>query len=69
MAVYALIRPRVIRNALVKRLRVFPSVGESLVSPGAKVDAGSILGKYASRQRLRFVRMETSGEGLPPLYW
>jgi hypothetical protein len=62
MAVYALIRPRVIRNALVKRLRVFPSVGESLVSPGAKVDAGSILGKYASRQRLRFVRMETSGE-------
>lgn len=62
MAVYALSRPRVVRNASVKRLRVFPSVGESLVSPGSKVDAASILGRYASRQRLRFVKMETSGD-------
>lgn len=62
MAVYALSRPRVVRNAPVRRLRVFPSIGESLVSPGSKVEAGTILGKYASRQRLRFVKMETSGD-------
>jgi hypothetical protein len=62
MAVYALSRPRVIKNAPVRRLRVFPSTGESLVSPGSKVEAGSILGRYASRQRLRFVKLETSGD-------
>lgn len=62
MAVYALSRPRVLKDAPVRRLRVFPSVGESMVSPGSKVEAGTILGKYASRQRLRFVRMETAGD-------
>lgn len=62
MAAYALFRPKVIKDASIERLRIFPSVGESTVSPGSKVEAGSILGKYASRQRLRYVKMETSGD-------
>lgn len=62
MAVYAVSRPRVLKDVEVSRLRAFPSIGEMQVSPGTIVDRGSILGQYASRQRLRFVRVEVSGD-------
>ena len=59
MAVYAL--PAASGQECFSEEVWFPSVGESLVSR-VKVDAASILGRYASRQRLRFVKMETSGD-------
>lgn len=62
MALYALSRPRVMKGASIRRLRIFPSAGEPLVSPGSEVSAETIIGKYSSRQRLRYVRMESSGE-------
>jgi hypothetical protein len=61
MAVYALRNPKVTRNAVVSRLRSFPAVGEPGVSPGTGVQWDTVLGMYASRQRLRFVRVESSG--------
>lgn len=62
MAIYAARKPKVRRNADVLRLRAFPSVGEPGVSSGDEVKWDTVLGQYASRRRLRFVKVETSGD-------
>lgn len=62
MAVYALRKPRVNRDGTVLRLRAFPAVGELAALPGIDVQWETVLGMYASRQRLRFVRVEVSGD-------
>jgi hypothetical protein len=62
MAVYAMNRPALVRNADIVRLRAFPSVGEILVSTGSAVERETVLGLYSSRQMLRSVRVESTGE-------
>lgn len=62
MAVYALRKPRVTRDGIVTRLRAFPAIGEPGPGPGTEVQWDTVLGMYASRQRLRFVRVEVSGD-------
>jgi hypothetical protein len=64
MALYVARKPKVRLNADVLRLRAFPSVGEPGVSPGDEVKWDTVLGQYASRRRLRFVRVESSGDGI-----
>ena len=43
-------------------MRAFPSMGEVKVTPGDETSWDTVLGQYASRKRLRFVRVETSGD-------
>lgn len=62
MSVYAVSRTRIHRDIQITRLRAFPAMGEVLVSPGAAVERDTILGQYSSRQRLRMVRVEVSGD-------
>lgn len=61
MAVYAVSRPRVLKDAGITRLRAFPSAGSASVSAGSVVGRDSVLGEYSSRQRRRLVRVESSG--------
>ncbi len=62
MAVYVSRKPKVRTNSVVRRLRAFPAIGEIGVGVGTDVGWDTVLGQYASRQRLRFVRVESSDE-------
>lgn len=62
MCVYITRKPQVRVNSVVRRLRAFPAIGDPGVVQGAEVEWDTKLGQYASRQRLRFVRVESSGE-------
>lgn len=64
MALYVQRRPQVRPNAEVRRLRAFPALGQVEVKPGSEVTWDTVLGHYASRQRLRFVRVEHSGDSI-----
>jgi len=63
MTLYALNEPRVARNTPIVRLRAFGSIGEPQVDVGSEVTWDTLAGTYASRRRLRQVRVESSGEG------
>lgn len=62
MAAYVTKKPEVKVNSTIRRLRAFPAIGQVEVVPDSAVDWDTILGQYASRQRLRFVRVESSGD-------
>ncbi|MGE5580712.1 MAG: hypothetical protein ACM3WU_11840 [Bacillota bacterium] len=64
MALYIQRRPEVRPNGEVRRLRAFPALGQVEVAPGSEVTWETTLGHYASRQRLRFVRVESSGDSI-----
>ncbi|MGI6643108.1 MAG: hypothetical protein ACOX3V_03800 [Bacillota bacterium] len=62
MMLYAVSKPRAIRNVEVVRLRPFSSVGQAEVAPGAEVTWDSLVGTYSSRKRIRRVRVEASND-------
>lgn len=64
MALYVQRRPQVPQNSEVRRLRAFPALGQVEVAPGSEVTWDTTLGHYASRQRLRYVRVESSGDSI-----
>lgn len=64
MAVYVTRKPEVKVNSKVRRLRAFPAIGQAEVAQDSAVDWDTVLGQYASRQRLRFVRVESSGDSI-----
>lgn len=60
MAMYVLNEPRFTRTTSMVRLRPFASLGEPTVVPGDQVTWDTLAGKYASRRRLRHIRLEAS---------
>lgn len=57
---YAPTDQRVLTRTVVTLHRAFPSVGTLEVAPGDRVDWETVLGYYASRHRLRAVKVESS---------
>ncbi len=60
MALYAVNEPRVVEDTQVVRLRPFSSAGQADVDPGTEVTWDTLVGTYASRKRIRRVRVEAS---------
>ncbi len=64
MALFVPNETRFEKETEIVRLRPFSSIGDLEVSVGSQVGPDSLIGTYASRRRLRHVRIETSSDGL-----
>ncbi len=64
MAFYARRDTKIAKAAPISRLRPFSSSGQVDVTPGAKVTWDTPLGMYASRNRIRRVRVESTNDVL-----
>ncbi len=60
MDFYARNEPRLHKETQIVRLRAFGSIGEAALEAGSEVTWDTLAGRYASRRRMRHVRVEAS---------